>query len=93
MAELSCFLRGTRDEPQGGTCLEGDALTVRRPLSMADSLCLSPLPPVVRRMVLPGVSGIRDVVIRTYLLYFADFLWLPDSAVTDVIYTARIRRS
>ncbi len=40
-----------------------------------------------------GVSGIRDGVIKTHLLYFTDFRWLPDTEVADVISTARIRGS
>jgi hypothetical protein len=43
------------------------------------------------RRVMPRVGGIRDREIKTYLLYFTDFPWLPDAPVDDVISTARVR--
>ena len=62
--------------------------------SVAFCLHVSPLIPLaVGRAIMPGVRGVRNGSVETYLLYFTDFHWLPDAMVADVISTARIRGS
>ena len=79
---------------QGGTCLEGHALTIRRDrLSMAIRSLVSLLPVVVRRTVVDGSGVIRDGVSEPCIPYFTDFLWLPNTKIADVVIAARVRGS
>ena len=79
---------------QGGTCLEGHALTIRLDrLSMAIRSLVSLLSVVVRRTVVDGSGVIRDGISEPRVPYFTDFLWLPDALVADVVIAARVRGS
>ena len=62
-------------------------------LSITDRSLVPPLPPVVRRRIVQGDGVIRNRVTEPGLLYFTDFLWLPNAPVADVISAARVRGS
>jgi hypothetical protein len=79
---------------QGGTCLEGHTLTIRRDrLSMAIRSLVSLLCIVVRRTVVDGSGVVRNGASEPCIPYFTDFLWLPNTKVADVVIAARVRGS
>lgn len=79
---------------QGGTCLEGHALTIRLDrLSMALRSPVSLLPIVVRRLIVDGSGVIRNAASEPCIPYFTDFLWLPNTKVADKDIAARVRGS
>ena len=83
----------TKGGPQGGTCLDGHALTVHHPSQEGDGLLVFPLPVESLLSIVPEVGVKRDRLAGTRLSYFTDFLWLPVALVADVVSTARVRRS
>jgi hypothetical protein len=86
------MLQGMKQGPQGGTCLEGRALTISQPL-LGGWIALFPLYEVTLIDIVPGMGVKGDRLIGTRFPYFTDFLWLPVALVADVVSTAGVRRS